>query len=60
MEVMRETALVKKTQLGRHPTDLRILMLQSLAARLDSQLHDESLRAAPKRLHKLSVQLPRA
>ena len=57
---MGEAALIKETKTGSHQTDLRILMLQRLTTSLDAQLHDKGLRAAPKRLHKLSVQLPRA
>jgi hypothetical protein len=57
MEVVGEAALITETEISGYLADLGILVLEGLASGLDSDFHDEGLRATAKGLHKLPVQL---
>ncbi len=54
---MGKAALVAKAEIRGDLADLSILMLKGLAPSLNAELHNESLRAAPKGLNKFPVQL---
>jgi chemotaxis response regulator CheB len=57
VEVMSKAALVTKAEIHGNLADLSVLMLKGLAPSLDTEFHDESLRAATKGLDKFPVQL---
>jgi len=59
VEMVSESALITKRQIGSYSADLGIFMLKGITGGLNAEFHDEGLWAAPEGLDKLSVQLTR-